>query len=107
MVLKTETTFTSAYSRLRERIEPKTWEFFGAVSVLGDSVFSDKWAAAAAGTSRAEARHHLSCLHDYYLVREVGPKRGRRAHKRVKRPSFCLDAQAVRVAKAIASYWCP
>lgn len=89
-----EASFGQAYAQLRRRLEDRSWAFFGALSVFGDALFSTRWAAAAAGASFTEAKHHLSVLVDAFLLREVpsGQAEG---------GSFSLDTQAHLAAAAI------
>lgn len=91
-----EESFVQSYAQLRCRLQDRSWAFFGALCHFEDALFTPRWAAATAGVSLHEARHHLSVLDDAYLLKDV--PRGSSGER-----AFVLDAQAQRVAHAIGA----
>ena len=86
-----DVSFTTAFAQLRERLTPETWKFFGALSVFGSAPFNFEWATGVAREGEQAARHHMSELVAFYLVREEPSP-----HAEVR---FSLDAQSQRAAE--------
>ena len=69
------TSLMASFAQVQPHVTPGAWALLGALSLFDEVPFSLAWAAAAAGTSSADIRAHLSELIDLYLVAEepAGP----------------------------------